>query len=171
MAADGVGEAAAIAAAIQADAHCLGLDAHAWLDPARAFDALVTDSVLRDTTSQLFIEGHYALAVEEAYKYLNNVVKSRSGLRVDGADLMRTALSPKKPVLKLNELRTPSQRDQQHGYMDILAGCMTGIRNPRAHEHRYLDESRVALELIVLANHLLCLVTGAKRARSRRISP
>ncbi len=132
-----------------------------------AYDLLVTDLALRDTTRQLFLDGHYALAVEEAYKCLNNTVKTRSGLDSDGADLMRTALSPKKPVLALNPLKTRSQQDQQLGYMEVLAGCMTGIRNPRAHEHRYLDQPSVALELIVFANHLMRLIAVAKRRRSR----
>ena len=39
--------------------------------------------------------------------------------------------------------------------MDIFAGVMAGIRNPRAHEHELEDEPEVALELIILANHLM----------------
>jgi uncharacterized protein (TIGR02391 family) len=132
------------------------------------FDALITEDVLRDTTRQLFVDGHYALAVEEAFKCLNNVVKARSRLTTDGADLMRNAFTPKSPVLRLNALKTESQRNHQLGYMEILAGCMTGIRNPRAHEHRHLDEPRVALEMLSLANHLLRLVGSAKRSSPKR---
>jgi uncharacterized protein (TIGR02391 family) len=131
------------------------------------YDNMVTDKTLRETTRQLFREGHYAIAVEEGYKCLNNMVKSRTGSSADGADLMRNTFSPKKPILALNSLKTDSQINQQHGYMDIFAGCMTGIRNPRAHEHRYLDEPKVALEMLSLANHLLRLVQNAKRTRSR----
>lgn len=132
------------------------------------FDALITEAVLRDTTRQLFLDGHYALAVEEAYKCLNNIVKSRSRLTADGADLMRTAFTPKNPVLRLNALKTESQRNQQQGYMDIFAGCMIGIRNPRAHEHHYLDEPHIALEMLSLANHLFRLIRNARRSRSVR---
>jgi uncharacterized protein (TIGR02391 family) len=138
-------------------------------DEAVMFDALVTETALRETTRQLFLDGHYALAVEEGYKCLNNVVKSRSGLSTDGASLMRTTFSPKGPLLKLNALETDSERDQQLGYMDIFAGCMTGIRNPRAHEHRYLDEPEVAIELLALANHLLRMVNSAKRTRKASV--
>lgn len=129
------------------------------------FDQIVTDTTLRETTRQLFLDGHYALAVEEAYKCVNNAVKSRSGYSADGAGLMKTAFSPKKPILKLNALKTESQQNQQLGYMEIFAGCMTGIRNPRAHEHRYLDEQNVALELLAFANHLLRMVNNAKKTR------
>lgn len=133
------------------------------------FDALITEPDLRDTTRKVFSDGHYGLAVEEAFKHLNNAVKRRSGLSNDGADLMRTAFSEKNPILKMNCLKTESQKNQQNGYRDILAGCMIGIRNPRAHEHRYLDEPHAALEMLALANHLLSLVRLAKKSRKEKI--
>jgi uncharacterized protein (TIGR02391 family) len=136
-------------------------------DPLAIFDRLVTERELRDTTRDLFRNGHFALAVEEAFKYVNNLVKARSGLATDGQSLMNSAFSPASPVLKLNPLTTQSQKDQQLGYMQILAGCMTGVRNPRAHEHRYLDEPHIALELLALANHLSRLVNAATRSRRR----
>jgi uncharacterized protein (TIGR02391 family) len=134
------------------------------------YSLVITDELLKDTTQQLFYDGHYALAVEEAFKCLNNFVKSKSGIAADGADLMRNTFTPKNPTLVLNALNTDSQRDQQLGYMDIFAGSMTGIRNPRAHEHKYLDEPQVALEMLALANHLMRMARNAnkKRRKSRR---
>ncbi len=72
------------------------------------------------------------------------------------------------PTLKLNKLKSTSEKDQQVGFMQILAGCMTGIRNPRAHEHRHFDEPNAALEMLALANHLMRLVGNATRSRSRK---
>jgi len=134
------------------------------------YSLLVTDELLKDTTQQLFYNGHYALAVEEAFKCLNNFIKSKSGIGADGADLMRTTFTPKNPTLTLNALKTDSQHDQQLGYMDIFAGSMTGIRNPRAHEHKYLDEPQVALEMLALANHLIRMARNSnkKRRKSRK---
>ena len=134
------------------------------------YGQVVTDELLIDTTQKLFYDSHYALAVEEAFKCLNNFIKSKSGLGADGADLMRSAFTPKNPALSLNELMTDSQRDQQLGYMDIFAGSMTGIRNPRAHEHQYLDEPEVALEMLAMANHLMRMARNAhkKRRKSRK---
>ena len=137
------------------------------IDVLKVYDNTVSDSTLKETTRQLFLEGHYALAVEEAYKFLNNYVKKRTGSSSDGADLMRNAFTPRDPLLKLNKLKTPSQKDQQLGYMEIFAGSMTGIRNPRAHEHRYLDEPFIALELLSFANHLVRLAKGAKMKRKK----
>ena len=39
--------------------------------------------------------------------------------------------------------------------MDIFAGVMGGIRNPRAHEHEIVDDPEAALEMLIIANHLM----------------
>ena len=80
---------------------------------------------------------------------------------------MTTAFSPTSPYLKLTPLRTRFQQDEQQGYMQIMAGAMTGIRNPRAHEHQNLDDPRTALELLALCNHLVRIVTRATKPRRR----
>ena len=129
------------------------------------FDEAVTSEVLRGASRQLFVDGHHARAVEEAFKCLNNAVKTKSGLTgSDGDNLMRTAFSPQKPKLRLNNLRTTSEKDEQRGYMDLYAGAMAGIRNPRAHEHELQDEPQVALELLVLANHLMRKLSGSTKS-------
>ena len=120
------------------------------------FDRAVTDELLRATSRKLFADGHCTRAVEEAFKCLNNTVKDKSGItQQDGAGLMRSAFSVNSPKLKLNVFQSQSDRDEQQGYMDLFAGSMTGIRNPRAHEHGLIDNPDVALELLVFANHLM----------------
>jgi uncharacterized protein (TIGR02391 family) len=138
-------------------------------DPLGLYDALIDHSELRQTTRKVFADQHYALAVEEAFKCLNNLVKRRSGNAIDdGAPLMNKTFSPTNPVLKLNTMKTVSQRDQQQGYMLMISGAMTGIRNPRAHEHAFPDEPRGALEMLALANHLMRMTDQAIRTRRRR---
>lgn len=129
------------------------------------YDALVKSKALREATRKLFIDGHYARAVEEAYKCLDNVVRDKSGLLISGKELMDKVFSEKNPILRLNALKTTSQKDEQVGYMLIFGGCMTGIRNPRAHEHRKIDSPEAALEMLVWANHLIKVVDKAKRIR------
>ena len=123
--------------------------------PLDRFDEVVSTRELRGVSRRLFADGHYARAVEEAFKYLNNAVKEKSGLEKDGADLMRAAFSAKSPVLKLNKFLSKSEKSEQLGYMEMFAGTMTGIRNPRAHDHELNDQPEVALEMLVLANHLI----------------
>jgi uncharacterized protein (TIGR02391 family) len=135
-------------------------------DP-RLYDILVTDKLLRTKTEKLFKDGHHARAVEEAYKLLDNIVKKQSGqgkTGLTGAPLMNTVFSVKTPILKLNSGVTTSEKDEQVGYMQIFAGCMTGIRNPRAHETDWEDTEQRALQLIVFANHLIERTIKAEKA-------
>jgi uncharacterized protein (TIGR02391 family) len=132
------------------------------------YDIMIDSNELRSVTRKLFVDGHYVRAVEEAYKCINNTVKAKSGLSANGQDLMNQAFSMKNPVLKLNALKTDSQRDEQLGYMLSLGGCMTGIRNPRAHEHQLWDSPDVALEMLAWANHLMRIIDKAKRVRKRK---
>lgn len=169
-----------LARRIQADVDVVGLGHRlptTPVEPVRGslidqFDDLVTSQEIRNASRKLLADGHAARAVEEAFKCLNNAVKQKSRLRAkDGADLMRDAFSANSPVLKLNDGRSQSQRDEQRGYMDLFAGVMTGIRNPRAHDHKLDDQPDVALELIILANHLMRRVEGARRSRVNRAKP
>ena len=125
----------------------------------------IVDPDLLKVSGGLFEDGHHARAVEEGFKYLNNLVKARSGrANLDGASLMKTALSANSPALKLNAGATQSERDEQLGYMEIFAGSMTGIRNPRAHEHDWEDAEEPALQMLVLADHLIARAKSALKA-------
>lgn len=128
------------------------------------FDEVVINEALRSASRRLFADGHYARAVEEAFKCMNNEVKRKSEvLDSDGSGLMKRAFSANSPILRLNDLRTDSDRDEQLGYMEIYSGVMTGIRNPRAHEHMLEDDPDVAIELLTVANHLMRRLDSAKQ--------
>jgi uncharacterized protein (TIGR02391 family) len=133
------------------------------------YDTVVKSIPIRSATRKLFVDGHHAEAVEEAYKCLNNLVKAKSGMyQRDGPDLMLHVFDADRPVLRLNHLRTTSERDEQAGYRFIFAGCMTGIRNPRAHGHDLSEDPEIALELLAWANHLARIIEGTTRTRARK---
>ena len=133
------------------------------------FDRMVTSPAIRSVSRRLFMDGHYTQAVEDAFKRLNNEVKVKSGLfELDGDPLMRRAFSANSPVLQFNDLKTISQKDEQRGYMDLYAGAMAAIRNPRAHEHDLEDDPQIALELLTLANHLMTKLESARRMDGTR---
>lgn len=119
------------------------------------FARIITDSDLSEVTFKLYNNGHYSQAIEEAYKLLNNTVKEECQSDLDGSKLMQNAFSLNNPLLKFNDLKTQSEKDEQLGFMEILSGCMLGIRNPRAHQHRHYDEQNECLELLCFANYLL----------------
>ena len=134
------------------------------------FEELITDNQLQQTSGPLFRDSHYARAVEEAFKCLNHAVKNKSGQgEGDGAGLMQTVFSANTPILMLNAFQSRSEKDEQLGYMQIFAGSMTGIRNPRAHDPELVDEPDVALELLVLANHLMRKLNDATTKESQSL--
>ncbi|MGE0464810.1 MAG: TIGR02391 family protein [Vicinamibacterales bacterium] len=143
-----------------------GSDGHARL--LAAFDFMVSHEELVTASRSLFVDGYYARAVEEGLKALNNKVKRKSGLNDDGAQLMNTAFSPRQPILRLNRLKSRSDQDQQLGYMQILAGFMSGIRNPRAHEHDLDDSPDDALAILGFVDHLFDVVEASTRTRRRK---
>lgn len=123
-----------------------------------AFDQLITDKFLRKTVGKLYRDGHHARAVEEAYKFIDNLVKQTAkpgDIGLTGSKLMTTVFSSNAPLLKINAGESASERDEQVGYMQIFSGCMTGVRNPRAHECDWEDSEERALQLLILANHLV----------------
>lgn len=121
------------------------------------FNELIRDDELRTVTSKLFHDGHHARAVEEAFKFINNLTKKKANVdpSLDGSKLMKHVFSINSPVLKINAGTTVSEKDEQLGYMEIFSGSITGIRNPRAHEHEWEDTESHALQLLVLADHLV----------------
>lgn len=129
------------------------------------YDHLISCESLRSATRRLYLDGHYARSVEEAYKCLDHAVMVKSKVSLYGVPLIQRVFSENNPVLKINEMRTRSQCDEQAGYMMVLSGCMMGIRNPRAHEYQLWDSPDTALELIILANHLMRIIGQSKRAR------
>lgn len=124
--------------------------------PDDSFWSLLHQGVMK-TAKGRFEAGHYADSVEAALKELNSVmkalVKKATGKELDGADLMHQALSPKNPIIILDDLGTESGRNQQMGYMEIFAGAMTGIRNPKAHENLTITKER-AMHHLFLASLL-----------------
>jgi len=103
---------------------------------------------------KLFRDGHYANAVEDACKVLDGLVRIRSGkYNLSGTELMQTVFSPKKPVLKFNELLSQTDMSEQQGMMFLYAGAMLAFRNPRAHQ-LIVDDPEKALEYIAFLSLL-----------------
>lgn len=74
---------------------------------------------------------------------------------------MREAFSPNKLILRINAGLSDVDKDEQRGYMDILSGCMMGIRNPRVHDGSVEDDEISALQLIAFADHLASRIERA----------
>jgi len=111
---------------------------------------------IEKSSKRLFDNKHYSESVFNAFKTINNLVKEKSGQKsLDGKPLMLKVFSRNDPILKLNKLKTLSDKDEQEGFMHIFAGAIQGIRNPRGHDDLAQEEKYRALEHLILAN-LLC---------------
>jgi uncharacterized protein (TIGR02391 family) len=119
--------------------------------------------VIAKAASKLYLDGHYASAIEATIKALCNQVRLRSGKELDGADLMKTVFSPKNPILRFNDFRDRSDHDEQEGFMMMFAGAVVGLRNPRAHK-LIKDDPERALEFIAFVSLLAKLLDDAKKA-------
>lgn len=127
----------------------------------RAYEGLELHPQIERVAGQLFRDGHYANAVEDAVKELNLMVKNKSGRSEDGVSLMQTVFSVNKPILKFNELKDDSDKNVQMGYMNLFAGAVMGLRNPRAHKN-IKDEPERALEFIAFISLLAKLVDESR---------
>ena len=99
-------------------------------------------SVARDR----YASGFFADAVESSLKHLVAQLKTRLGDRLvddlDGSQLMKRVFSFERPLLVLGDRETQTGKAMQVGYMEIFAGTMTGVRNPKAHENVLIDARR-----------------------------
>ena len=111
---------------------------------------------------KLFDNGHYAQATFEAFKFIDNQVKLTSGIEDTGFSLMMNAFSETNPRIKLTDLVSMSDKDEQKGFRYIFAGAAAGIRNPRGHDNR-IDSIDLCLDHLSLASVLLRAL-GNRRA-------
>lgn len=100
---------------------------------------------IKAVTKDRFDDGYYSDAVEAALKEINTRVKTiyleRTAKEKDGANLMHAAFSVQNPVIKLGNTSTETGANVQQGYMQMFAGAIIGIRNPKAHNNQTISKS------------------------------
>ena len=121
------------------------------------FWSIIHKSII-DVSKKKFEDGHYSDAVESALKEINmrvkKIVKDKIGQELDGSALMQRAFSLENPIILLEDLTIETGKNIQKGYLQIFAGTMTGIRNPKAHENIVIEQER-AVHFLFLANLLM----------------
>lgn len=129
----------------------------------KAYEGLELHTEIERAVGNLYRDGHYANAVEDATKALNALVRMRSGVEgKDGSALMEVVFSPNNPILKFNKLADPSDIDEQKGFMMMFLGAVAGLRNPRAHKI-IKDDPEMALEFIAYVSLLAKLVDKSSK--------
>ncbi len=82
---------------------------------------------------KMFIDGHINEGVRKGLEKLEALVQQLSSLSDDGADLMGKAFNETNPKIKLNDLTTKSEMNEQDGFKLIAMGIMRWWRNTLSH--------------------------------------
>ena len=90
----------------------LGDNGDSYADRAiRAYSNLDLHLEIARAASDLYRDGRYANALEDAVNALNALVTLRSGLALDGTAIMHKAFSQNAPVLRFNARADQSDRE------------------------------------------------------------
>jgi uncharacterized protein (TIGR02391 family) len=110
-------------------------------------------AIVQNAYSQ-FRNGHYRDAVFNAFVAVFDLLRQRTGLDKDGAELVVEALSLAAPKLVLSTLLTESGKNDQKGFLQILQGAFLGVRIPKAHSLESDLDQTSAAEYLVFASLL-----------------
>lgn len=132
--------------------HTDELDGHKQIHP---FEERNIHEVVKNISITLFDNGHYAQASFETWKLIDNIVKDISGSSESGFKLMMSVFSETNPIIKINDLKTNSNKDEQKGFQFLFAGGIMAIRNPRGHEVNVKDDPDSCLDHLSLASFLI----------------
>lgn len=116
------------------------------------------------SSRELFENSHYPEAVEAAFLEIairvKTIVRDKTGDDIDGTAAMQKAFSEKSPIIVLGDISTQTGRDIQRGYMELFAGSVRCIRNPRVHERVVVDRTD-AIRKLHLASLLMSAIDNA----------
>ncbi|MCC5086436.1 TIGR02391 family protein [Xanthomonas campestris] len=127
------------------------------------FDERDIHSKIQNVSKKLFDDGHYAPATFEAYKLADKEVAELANLSESGVKLMMKAFSEQAPLIRLTNLLTTSEKDEQEGFKFIFSGSVMAIRNPRGHEYGVQDSPTDCLDHLSLASMLLRRLERARK--------
>lgn len=119
-----------------------------------AFDERNIHPAISNIAKKLFDDGHYSQATFEAFKFIDREVHRLSSVSESGYKLMMSAFNEASPKIKLTDLKTSSQVDEQMGFKFIFSGSVMAIRNPRGHEYSVKETPDECLDHLSLASML-----------------
>lgn len=112
-------------------------------------------SDIREAAGRFLESGHPEVAIFEAFKAINQRVRSMTGLDLDGSKLMAEAFADSDPPILLADLSSQTGRNIQAGFRFMFMGAVRGIRNPDAHELFNPLDAEEAFETLAFASMLM----------------
>ncbi len=107
---------------------------------------------IRSSSLQQYRDGHWRDAVLNAFIAVFDLVRTSTGLDLDGERLVTRVFSVTNPLLVVADLRTDSGKNDQVGFMMVLQGVYRGIRNPKAHSLQHdLNAFKAAQYLVTVS--------------------
>jgi len=105
-------------------------------------------------SKKLYLDGHYADAACDAFIEINDQVKRlfqklRPGENVpDGDGAMKSVFSANLPIVEFCDRSTQTGQNIQKGYMEMSAGAMSALRNPKSHANLTITAKDVMRRLM-----------------------
>jgi uncharacterized protein (TIGR02391 family) len=112
--------------------------------------------LLIEHVQNLFLNGHYSQSIFEGCKLFEEYIKSKSNIhQIGGKSLMSKVFDENNPILKINKLKTPFDKDEQEGFKFLAMGVMVGVRNPKAHTVIELKDPIRAIKYLSLISLII----------------
>jgi uncharacterized protein (TIGR02391 family) len=121
---------------------------------------------LWETVRSNYEKRNFTRAILDAFYFLSELLRNKSGIEGDGASLIGQALGSAAPKIKLNRLQTESEWNVQRGMEHLLRGLYQCVRNPRSHD-KVADSEDDAQTLILFVGYLVKQIDQAKAQFSR----
>ncbi len=115
------------------------------------FEDLLHPAIVASSLDQ-YRNGHLRDAVLNGVIAVFDMIRARTGLKLDGKDLVGQVFGLDKGKLVFSEIETETGRNDQKGFLQIYEGIYTGVRNVKAHSLNHdLNEQKAAQYLVTLS--------------------